>query len=32
MKFEIQPSFQEIYYWIEVKQVNIKSEDLTQKS
>lgn len=32
MKFDIQPSFQEIYYWIEVKQLNIKSEDLTHKS
>lgn len=32
LKFEIQPSFQEIYYWIETKQLNIKSEDLTHKS
>lgn len=32
MKFEIQPSFQEIYYWIEEKQLKIKSEDLTHKS
>lgn len=31
MKFEIQPSFQEIYYWIEKKQLNIRSEDLTHK-
>lgn len=32
LKFKIQPSFQEIYYWIETKQINIKSEDLTHKS
>lgn len=32
IKFIIQPSFQEIYYWIEKKQINIKSEDLTHKS
>lgn len=32
IKFEIQPSFQEIYYWIETKQLNIRSEDLTHKS
>lgn len=31
IKFEIQPSFQEIYYWIETKQVDIKSEELTHK-
>lgn len=31
IKFIIQPSFQEIYYWIERKQINIKSEDLTHK-
>lgn len=31
IKFKIQPSFQEIYYWIETKQLNIKSEDLTHK-
>lgn len=32
IKFEIQPSFQEIYYWIETKQLNIRSKDLTHKS
>ena len=32
IKFEIQPSYQEIYYWIETKQLKIKSEDLTHKS
>ena len=32
MKFEIQPSFQEIYYWIEKQQLKIKSEDLPHKS
>lgn len=31
IKFIIQPSFQEIYYWIETKQLKIKSEDLTHK-
>lgn len=31
IKFVIQPSFQEIYYWIERKQLNIKSEELTHK-
>lgn len=31
IKFKIQPSFQEIYYWIETKQLKIKSEDLTHK-
>ena len=31
IKFEIQPSYQEIYYWIEEKQLKIKSEDLTHK-
>jgi len=31
IKFKIQPSFQEIYYWIETKQLNIKSENLTHK-
>ena len=31
LKFKIQPSFQEIYYWIETKQLKIKSEDLTHK-
>ena len=31
IKFKIQPSFQEIYYWIETKQLNIKSEDLPHK-
>ena len=31
IKFIIQPSFQGIYYWIETKQLNIKSEDLTHK-
>ena len=31
IKFKMQPSFQEIYYWIETKQLNIKSEDLTHK-
>lgn len=29
--FKIQPSFQEIYYWIDTKQLKIKSEDLTHK-
>ncbi len=32
MKFKIQPSFQEIYYWIETKQINIKAEELVHKS
>lgn len=32
LEFKLQPSFQEIYYWIETKQLNIKSEDLTHKS
>lgn len=32
IKFKIQPSFQEIYYWIETEQVNIKSEDLPHKN
>ena len=32
LEFKLQPSFQEIYYWIEKKQLNIKSEDLTHKS
>lgn len=32
IKFKIQPSFQEIYYWIERKQLNVRSEDLTHKS
>ena len=31
IKFKIQPSFQEIYYWIETKQLHIKSKDLTHK-
>lgn len=31
IEFIIQPSFQEIYYWIETKQLKIKSEDLTHK-
>lgn len=31
IKFVIQPSFQEIYYWIERKQLDIKSEELTHK-
>lgn len=31
IKFEIQPSFQEIYYWIETKKLKIRSEDLTHK-
>lgn len=31
LKFKIQPSFQEIYYWIETKQLKIKSEELTHK-
>ena len=29
--FKIRPSFQEIYYWIDTKQLKIKSEDLTHK-
>lgn len=31
IKFKIQPSFQEIYYWIEKKQIKVKAEDLTHK-
>lgn len=31
MKFEIQPSFQAIYYWIEHKQLKIKEIDLVHK-
>ncbi len=31
-KFEIQPSFQLIYYWIEKKKLNIKSIDLVHKA
>jgi len=30
IEFKIQPSFQEIYYWIETKQLKIKAEDLTE--
>ena len=32
IKFEIQPSFQLIYYWIEQKKLNIKEIDLVHKS
>lgn len=31
IEFKIQPSFQEIYYWIETKQLKIKADDLTHK-
>jgi len=31
IQFKIQPSFQEIYYWIEKKQLRVHSEDLTHK-
>lgn len=32
IKFEIQPSFQLIYYWIEKKKLNIKALDLVHKA
>jgi len=32
MQFALRPSFQEIYYWIEHKQLNISSLDLTHKA
>lgn len=32
IKFEIQPSFQLIYYWIEKGKLNIKAEDLVHKA
>ena len=32
IKFLIQPSFQEIYYWIETKQINVKAIDLVHKA
>ena len=31
IKFVIQPSFQEIYYWIERKQIKVTAMDLTHK-
>ena len=32
IKFEIQPSFQLIYYWIEQGKLNIKATDLVHKA
>ena len=32
IKFDIQPSFQLIYYWIEKRKLNIKQTDLVHKA